>query len=217
VWTSSDGEPVGVLLVHDTVRPDAIQTLDRLRSAGMTRLVLLTGDRWTVARRVADGLGFDEVVAECDPADKVARVRTEKAAGVTAMVGDGVNDAPALAAADVGVALGGRGSAAAVRAADVVILDDRIDRLADAVEIAARARRIARQSALAGMALSVVAMGFAATGLLAPALGAVVQEAIDVAVIVNALRVLLPPRSGPRSPAVPTGTPHGADVEPAAR
>jgi len=194
VWVSRDGDPVGVLLVRDTVRPDAARTLGRLRAAGLTRLVLLTGDRWAVARDVAAHLGFDEVVAECDPADKVGKVRSEKAAAMTAMVGDGFNDAPALAAADVGVAVGGRGSAAAVRAADVVILDDRIDGLADAVDIAGRARRIARQSAVAGMGLSLVAMAFAAVGLLPPALGAVVQEAIDVAVILNALRVVLPAR-----------------------
>ncbi|MCS7483698.1 heavy metal translocating P-type ATPase [Umezawaea endophytica] len=208
VWVSRDGEPVGVLLVRDTIRSDAARTLERLRAAGLSRLVLLTGDKAAVARQVADGLGFDEVVADCDPADKVAKVRSEKATRITAMVGDGFNDAPALATADVGVALGSKGSSAAVRAADVVLLDDRIDGLADAVEIAGRAHRIARQSALAGMGLSLVAMGFAAAGLLAPAPGAVLQEAIDIAVIFNALRVLLPTRPGPPTPAAPRSDAH---------
>ncbi|HWO61062.1 MAG TPA: heavy metal translocating P-type ATPase [Umezawaea sp.] len=217
VWVSRDGEPVGVLLVRDTIRTDAASTLGRLRAAGLTRLVLLTGDRAAVARRVAGGLGFDEVVADCDPAAKVAKVRSEKESQTTAMVGDGFNDAPALATADVGVALGGRGSAAAVRAADVVLLDDRVDGLADAVETAGRTHRIARQSALVGMGLSLVAMGLAAVGLLAPAPGAVVQEAIDVAVILNALRVLLPNRAGPSVPVAARAVGTDAHVEPLSR
>jgi hemerythrin-like domain-containing protein len=135
-------------------------------------------------------LGLDEVRTQQTPADKVAGVRAERERAVTAMVGDGVNDAPALAAANVGIAMGAHGSTATSEAADVVLTTDRLERLADAMAIARRSRRIAVQSAAAGMALSLLAMGFAAFGLLPPAIGALLQEAIDVTVILNALRAL---------------------------
>ena len=190
IWVSVNDAPVAALLVRDRIRFDAARTMRRLRGAGLRRLLLLTGDRVDNATEVARMLGLTEVVADADPADKIAAIRAEQHDGVTVMVGDGVNDAPALAAADVGVALGSRGSTAAVQAADAVIVDDRIDRLADAVDIAQRTHRLAVQSALTGMSLSLVAMIAATFGFLVPAAGALVQEAIDVAVILNALRVL---------------------------
>ncbi|MEU7767735.1 heavy metal translocating P-type ATPase [Nocardia sp. NPDC049190] len=190
IWVSVDDEPVAALLVRDRIRTDAARTMRRLRTSGLHRLVMLTGDRVDNAREVARMLGLTEVVADADPADKIAAIRAERRGGVTVMVGDGVNDAPALAAADVGIALGSRGSTAAAQAADAVIVDDRIGRLADAVEIAQRAHRLAVQSAVAGMLLSLCAMVAAAFGLLVPAVGALVQEGIDVAVILNALRAL---------------------------
>jgi heavy metal translocating P-type ATPase len=189
-WVRVDGELRGVVLLRDELRTDAPRTLRRLREAGLRRLVMLTGDRPAPAHEIAIILGLDAVVAECTPAAKVAAVRAERRSAVTAMVGDGVNDAPALAAADVGVALGSRGSTASTEAADVVLTTDRIDRLADAVVAARRSRRIAVQSAVTGMALSLAAMGVAAIGLLPPAAGALLQECIDVAVIFNALRAL---------------------------
>lgn len=190
VWVVRDGTPIAALLVRDRVRADAARTLRRLRAAGLAHVVLLTGDRVDNADDVAGLIGVDEVHAEATPAEKIARVRAEHERGVTVMVGDGVNDAPALAAADVGIALGSRGSTAAAQAADAVILDDRIDRLADVIEIARRTRRLAVQSAAAGTILSLLAMAAAAFGWLVPVAGAVVQEAIDVAVILNALRAL---------------------------
>jgi hemerythrin-like domain-containing protein len=159
---------------------------------------MLTGDRPAPAKQIGAVLGIDDVRTQQTPADKVAGVRDEREKAVTAMVGDGVNDAPALAAADVGIAIGVHGSTASSEAADIVLTTDRLDRLADAMVIARQSRRIAVQSAMAGMGLSLVAMGFAAFGLLPPAVGALLQEAIDVAVILNALRAL-----GGRDPTAP--------------
>ncbi|MBW0118817.1 cadmium-translocating P-type ATPase [Pseudonocardia sp. KRD-169] len=193
-WVTVDGQVVGAVLLRDPLRRDAPRTLRRLRAAGFRRLVLLTGDRAEPAREIGTVLGLDEVRAGQSPADKVAAVRAERERDVTVMVGDGVNDAPALAAATVGVAMGARGASASSEAADVVLTVDRLDHLADAMEIARRARRIAVQSAAVGMGLSLVAMAFAAAGLLPPAAGALLQEGIDVAVILNALRALRPGR-----------------------
>ena len=189
-WVCIDGEPAGAVLLRDPLRRHAPRTVRRLREAGLNRLVMLTGDRAEPAREVATVLGLDEVYAEQSPADKVAAVRAERERAVTAMVGDGINDAPALAAATVGVAMGARGATASSEAADIVLTTDRVDRLADAMDIARWSRRIAVQSAVVGMSLSLVAMAIAALGWLPPAAGALLQEGIDVAVILNALRAL---------------------------
>ena len=151
---------------------------------------MLTGDRPEPAQEIGTVLGLDEVRAEQTPASKLAAVRAEGETAVTIMVGDGINDAPALAAATVGVAMGARGATASSEAADIVLTTDRLERLADAMEIARRARHIAVQSAVAGMAMSLLAMIAAALGYLPPAGGALLQEGIDVAVILNALRAL---------------------------
>ena len=190
VWICVDGQPVGAVLLRDPLRRHAPRTVRRLRTAGLNRLVMLTGDRAEPAREVAAVLGLDEVYAEQSPVDKVAAVRTEQDRAVTVMVGDGVNDAPALAAARVGVAMGARGATASSEAADIVLTTDRLDRLADAMDIARWSRRIAVQSAVVGMGMSLAAMAVAAIGWLPPAAGALLQEGIDVAVILNALRAL---------------------------
>lgn len=205
-WVSADGPPVGAILLQDPVRPDAARTVSRLRAAGFGRVVMLTGDRQRVAMEVSRQLGLDDAVAGCTPGDKVDQVRAESGRAITVMVGDGVNDAPALAAADVGIAMAARGSTASGEAADAVLTVDRLDRLADTVGIARRARRIGAQSAAAGMALSLVAMALAAIGLLPPAVGAFAQEAIDLLVILNALRVLT---GGVRAAAVLPEDTHG--------
>ncbi|MFD3486146.1 heavy metal translocating P-type ATPase [Streptomyces sp. NPDC058665] len=193
-WLTVDGTLVGAVLLLDPLRHDAPRTVRRLREAGLTRLLMLTGDRPAPAREVGAVLGLDDVRAGQLPADKVDAVRGECARAVTVMVGDGVNDAPALAAADIGVAMGARGSTATSEAADIILTTDRVDRLADAMEIAVRTRRIAVQSAVGGMVMSLAAMAAALVGWLQPAPGALLQEAIDVSVILNALRALLPPR-----------------------
>lgn len=189
-WVSVNAELIGAVLLRDPLRRNAPRTIRRLRAAGLNRLVMLTGDRAEPAREVATVLGLDEVYAQQSPADKVAAVRAERERAVTVMVGDGVNDAPALAAASVGVAMGARGATASSEAADIVLTTDRLDRLADAMDIARWSRRIAVQSAVVGMTLSLVAMAVAALGWLPPAAGALLQEGIDVAVILNALRAL---------------------------
>jgi heavy metal translocating P-type ATPase len=189
-WLASDGTLVGAVLLRDPLRSDANRTVRRLRAAGLNRLVMLTGDRAEPAQEIGTVLGLDEVHAEQTPASKLAAVRREGETAVTIMVGDGINDAPALAAATVGVAMGARGATASSEAADIVLTTDRLDRLADAMDIARRARHIAVQSAVAGMGMSLVAMIAAALGFLPPAAGALLQEVIDVAVILNALRAL---------------------------
>ncbi|MEB3981577.1 heavy metal translocating P-type ATPase [Mycobacterium sp. 663a-19] len=204
-WVCVDGEPAGAVLLRDPLRRQAPRTVRRLREAGLNRLIMLTGDRPEPTREIATILGLDEVYAEQTPADKFAAVRAESERAVTVMVGDGVNDAPALAAATVGVAMGARGATASSEAADVVLTTDRIDRLADAMDVARWSRRIAVQSAVIGMALSLMAMVIATLGWLPPAPGALLQEGIDVAVILNALRAL---RGNPT-----TEAPLAADTE----
>lgn len=194
VFVAVDGAPAGVLLLEDPVRPQAPRMVRALRGAGIGRVVLVTGDRAETAEAVGRVVGVDAVHAECDPADKVALVRAEHRHGPTVMVGDGINDAPALAAAGVGVALAARGATASAEAADVVLTVDRIDALADAIIIARRCRRIAAAAVGAGMGACAVAMVVAAAGYLPPAAGAVLQEGIDVAAIGIALTALLPVR-----------------------
>lgn len=190
VFVEVDGTAVGALLLEDPIRPDASRTIRRLRRDGIRRVVMVTGDHVDAAQTVGAVIGVDEVLAERTPAEKVDAVRFEQRRGPTVMVGDGINDAPALAVADVGVAIGARGATASSEAADVVLTVDRLDRVGEALVIARRSRRIALESVVAGIGMSIAAMIAAAFGLLPPAWGALLQEAIDVAVIVNALRAL---------------------------
>ena len=195
-FVSIDGRVAGAMTLEDPIRPDTSRTLRTIRKAGVKRIVMVTGDRADLAESVGAVVGTDAVFAERTPAEKVAVVREEKLNGTTVMVGDGINDAPALAAADLGVAMGARGATASSEAADVVLLVDRLDRLGHGISIARRARTIAVQSVVAGMSLSLVGMGFAAAGYLAPVAGALLQEGIDAAVILNALRALSGYRDG---------------------
>ena len=163
VAVAIDGRLAGHLVMADPLREGAGAMLSGLRREGVKRIMLATGDRSEVARRVTEDLGLDGVRAELSPDQKVLLVLTERKNGPVMMVGDGVNDAPALAAADVGVAMGARGAAASAEAADVVLLVDRIDRLRSGIEIARGARRIAIESVVAGIGLSVRLEAFAAS------------------------------------------------------
>lgn len=192
VFVTVEDRPVGALLLADELRADTPRAIRLLRDAGITRMIMVTGDRAPAAQAIGAALDLDAVLAERVPSDKVDAVRAEQRLHPTIMVGDGINDAPALAAADIGIALGARGASASSEAADVVILADRLDRVGEAIMIAQRARRIAIQSIVAGMGLSFAAMAAAALGWLMPVPAALIQEAIDVAVILNALRALAP-------------------------
>lgn len=190
VAVAVDGRMAGHLVMSDPLREGAADMLAGLRREGIERILLATGDRVQVAERVTEGLGLDGLRAGLTPDEKVLLVLAERKNGPVMMVGDGVNDAPALAAADVGVAMGVRGAAASAEAADVVLLVDRLDRLGSGLEIARASRRIALESVVAGIGLSVLGMIAAAFGYLTPVQGALLQEVIDVAVILNALRAL---------------------------
>jgi P-type E1-E2 ATPase len=181
---------VGHLLLADAVRAETPAALAALRAAGIRRIVLASGDQQAVVDRIGETLGLDVRRGGLKPQEKVDIVLAERSNGVTLMVGDGVNDAPALAAADVGIAMGATGSAAASESADAVLLVDDLTRLAEGLVTARRARAIALQSVYIGLGLSLAAMVAAALGYLPVVAGALLQEAIDVAVILNALRAL---------------------------
>ncbi len=188
-----DGRPAGTIVMADHLRPDAPELVQRLRAAGVRHVAMVSGDRRSVAEAVGLQLGLDRVYAERTPEEKLEVVRAVRSRAdlrPVLMVGDGVNDAPALAMADVGIALGSGGATASSEAADAVVTAAAIAPVADAVRIGRRSLHIALQSVIAGMALSLVAMIVAAFGYLPPVAGALLQEGIDVAVILNALRAL---------------------------
>jgi heavy metal translocating P-type ATPase len=212
VSVSVDGSLVGHVVMADALRSGTAEFLSGLRKLGVTRILLATGDRRAVAEGVTKGLALDAVLSELTPDQKVLLVLSERKNGPVMMVGDGVNDAPALAAADIGVAMGARGAAASAEAADVVLLVDHLDRLLPGIEIAQRSRQIALESVAAGIGLSVIGMVAAALGYLTPVQGALLQEVIDVAVILNALRALkIEPRQAAQS--VSQNTPHHTQPE----
>jgi heavy metal translocating P-type ATPase len=189
-YVSIDGRLAGTIEFADPLRHQVPSLMQRLAVLGVTESVMLTGDRETTAQVIAAQAGIRTVHANLLPADKVAAVRElARRYGTVVMVGDGINDAPALAAATVGIAMGEHGTAVSAEAADIVLLVDDISRVGDAMAISRRMRRIALQSIGVGLGVSFLLMGFASLGMLAPAVGAVLQEALDAAVILNALRV----------------------------
>ena len=190
IFVAIDGRVAGALVVDDPIRPDAPRVIRALRRAGIERVIMVTGDHPDVAESVGAALGVDRILSERDPMEKVEALEAEREGGIVVMVGDGLNDAPALAAADVGVAMGARGATASSEAADVVLVADRLDGLVEAIAIARRSRGIAVQSVLLGMGLALAFMFGGAFGLFLPVAGALIQELIDVASILNALRAL---------------------------
>ncbi|HEY8295344.1 MAG TPA: HAD-IC family P-type ATPase, partial [Micrococcaceae bacterium] len=194
VYVSVDGRFAGTLVMSDPLRGNARATLAELRRLGVGESLILTGDAQATADHIAAEVGISRVQAECLPAEKVAAVAALPRRPVM-MVGDGVNDAPVLAAADVGVAMGAKGSTAASESADVVIMLDDLSKAADAVRIGQRTVRIAVQSIWIGIILSLALMIMAAAGYIPAVPGALAQELVDLATILNALRALTPGRN----------------------
>jgi P-type E1-E2 ATPase len=190
IAVSIDGRFAGQIFMDDPLRAGASETIGDLRRLGIGRVILASGDQKDVVSRIGALLPLNEILGELTPSAKAQLVEARRVDGPLMMVGDGVNDAPALALADVGVAMGARGSAASTEAADAVVLIDDLGPIARGIEIAQRTRRIALQSVWVGLTLSSAAMVVAALGYLPPVQGALLQEAIDVAVIFNALRAL---------------------------
>jgi P-type E1-E2 ATPase len=194
IYVGVAGEFAGSLVMSDPIRRETRRTLAELRELGVTRTVMLTGDALATAEHIAAEAGLTDVRAECLPPDKVEAVRSLPLRPVM-MVGDGVNDAPVLAVADVGIAMGARGSTAAGESADVVIILDDLSKAASAVRIGQRTVKVALQSIWIGIALSVALMVAAAAGYIPAIAGALSQELVDLATILNALRALSPGRN----------------------
>ena len=200
-YVSINGRLAGIIVYDEKLRNDVPSILAELNGLGFKRILLLSGDHEENARSIAATIGISEVHGDMTPEDKVFSVRelTEQGNRVL-MVGDGTNDAPALSAATVGIALAGHGGGVTAEAADLVILVDELDRVPIAIRIARRSMKIARESIWAGLGLSGVAMLFAAAGRIDPIPGALLQEAIDIAVVLNALRASAGPRRASQRP-----------------
>lgn len=187
VYVAVDGTYIGSITFADQLRPESKSTIAALERSGIAHTVMLTGDSIGTARRIARAIGLTDFQAECLPIDKVKAIQQLPFRPVM-MVGDGVNDAPVLAAADVGMAMGARGSTAASETADVVVLVDDLSKSAQAVMIAKHTLQVALQSVWIGIAVSIVLMLVAMTGIIPAIVGALLQEVVDVIVILNALR-----------------------------
>lgn len=189
IYVSVDGTYYGAIAFTDHVRPEAAQTMTKLKAAGVTNLIMLTGDQRAIAQQVAKAVGISTVKADLLPQDKIAALQSiPQSEHPVFMVGDGVNDAPSLATADVGIAIGAHGSTAASETADVVILKDDLAKVAKAVTISQDTLRIAKQAVLIGIAICTVLMLIASTGVIPAFVGAMLQEVIDTVSILWALK-----------------------------
>ncbi|HET7320771.1 MAG TPA: heavy metal translocating P-type ATPase [Candidatus Saccharimonadales bacterium] len=189
-YVAVDGKLAGVITFKDEVRPESKRTLELIKRLGIKHSLMVTGDNVTTAKQIAKELGINDVYAEALPGEKLHTIEKVVNRPVV-FVGDGVNDAPVLTAADVGIALGARGSTAASESADMVIMLDDISKVATVLSIAKRTFKIARQSIMIGIFISLALMALFATGKFPPLLGALLQEVVDVIVIFNALRAHL--------------------------
>lgn len=197
-YVTIDSRLAGIVEYDDAIRHDIAGLLGELRKMGLGRTLLLSGDQSSNVNAVARALGIREAAGDLLPEQKVTVVRDLVDAGEhVVMIGDGTNDAPALSAATVGIALASQSGGITAEAADIVVLADDLLRIAEAIRISRRTMRIARQSIWAGLGLSAIAAMCAAAGLIAPTPGALLQEAIDLAVILNALRATTLPRHEP--------------------
>lgn len=190
VYLADDQKLLGAVHFADIIRDESKGLFIGLKQAGIQHMVMLTGDHASVANRIAEQVGIEDVRSDQLPEDKLAQVKSIKEQYQTvAMVGDGINDAPALAVADVGIAMGANGSTGSSEASDIVIRQDDLSRVKDAYIISKKTINIALQSIFTGMGISCLLMIIAAAGYIPPVVGAVLQEVIDVVVIINALRV----------------------------
>jgi P-type E1-E2 ATPase len=188
-----DGRLAALLHFHDEPRPESSRFIRHLRpSHGAKEVVLLSGDRRSEVEHLARIVGIEQIHANMTPEEKLKLVQKASAGGRTLFVGDGINDAPAMLAATASIALGGQSSDVVSEAADAVVLDSSLRRVDELIHIARRTRAIALQSAVGGMLLSVVGMALAVAGFLPPLAGAICQEIIDLAAVLNALRITLP-------------------------
>lgn len=189
VFVAVEGVYAGVITFADQIRPETEDTLKQISKLGIEDMAMVTGDHYEVAQRIADQLELSQVHADQLPEEKLKVVRRLKRAHTPlAFVGDGVNDAPVLAASDVGIALGAKGSTAASESADIVVMLDDLLRVPMSIKISKRTLRVARESIFVGIGLSVILMLIAATGRISPLNGALLQEGVDILVILNALR-----------------------------
>ena len=199
VHVEVDGLYAGHLVISDEVKPDAAEAIRKLKELGVQKTVMLTGDAQAVGERVGAELGLDEVHAQLLPADKVERVEAllkEKSdKGALVFVGDGINDAPVLSRADVGVAMGGMGSDAAIEAADVVFMDDKPSKLADAIRIARKTRGIVRQNVVFALAVKLLVMVLGAFGVANMWEAVFADVGVSVIAILNAMRALRAPKA----------------------
>ena len=191
IYVAVNDQYAGYLLISDQIRPEASAAIADLHSAGIDQTIMLTGDRNTIAQNVARKLKIDKVCSELMPTDKVAQIEQclQDYPGKVAFIGDGINDAPTLARADVGIAMGGIGSDAAIEAADVVIMDDNLSKLATAIKIARRTIGIARQNIVFALTVKFLILGLGAFGDVSIWAAVFADVGVSVIAILNAIRV----------------------------